>query len=181
MTPSTMENATTANEMCPMPVWFAVHTRSQHEKAVDLRLRSKGICTYLPTVRKVHRWSDRRKTIDSPLLNCYVFVKVAPNNEERQRVLRTDSVLALVGGQGMGSPISEQEIASIRTIAENCLPFSEHPFLKVGQRVRVRGGAMDGLEGIFLSHDGSRRLVVSIEAMQRSLAVQLEGYEIEPA
>ena len=103
-----------------------------------------------------------------------------PGNEERQRVLRTDSVLGLVGAQGVGTPIPSNQIDAVRTLVTEQLPCHPHPFLKTGQRVRIRGGALDGIEGIFLSRQGERRLVISVDAMQRSLAIQVEGYDVEP-
>ena len=160
--------------------WYAVHTRAQHEKAVAHRLRERGVTTFLPTFTEVHRWKDRRKTVELPLFSCYLFVKLMPCNEDRQRVLRTDSVIALVGAQGVGTPIPNEQIGAIQILVEGKLPCCSHPFLKTGQRVRIRGGALEGLEGIFLSRQGERRLIISVDAMQRSLAIQVEGYEVEP-
>jgi transcription antitermination factor NusG len=160
--------------------WYAVHTRAQHEKAVAHRLRERGVTTFLPTFTEVHRWNDRRKIIELPLFMCYLFVKLMPRNEERQRVLRTDSVLGFVGAQGVGTPIPNDQIDAVRILVEEKLPCCSHPFLKTGQRVRIRGGALEGLEGIFLSRHGERRLIISVDAMQRSLAIQVEGYEVEP-
>ena len=95
-------------------------------------------------------------------------------------MLRTDSVIALVGAQGVGTPIPSEQIGAVRILVEGKLPCCSHPFLKTGQRVRIRGGALEGLEGIFLSRHGERRLIISVDAMQRSLAIQVEGYEVEP-
>jgi transcription antitermination factor NusG len=94
-------------------------------------------------------------------------------------VLRTDSVLGLVGTQAVGTPIPKEQIEAVRILVEHELPSCSHPFLKAGQRVRIRGGALEGLEGIFLSHHGERKLIISVDAMQRSLAIQVEGYEVE--
>jgi transcription antitermination factor NusG len=160
--------------------WYAVHTRARHERAVAVRLGERGVTTFLPTVTEVHRWNDRRKTIELPLFSCYLFVRLMPCNEERQRVLRTDSVLGLVGTPGVGTPIPNEQIDAVRILVSERLPCCPHPFLKAGQRVRIRGGALEGLEGIFLSRQGERRLIISVDAMQRSLAIQLEGYEVEP-
>jgi transcription antitermination factor NusG len=138
------------------------------------------LTTFLPTVTEVHRWNDRRKTVKLPLFKCYLFVKLMPSNEERQRVLRIDSVLGLVGTHGLGTPIPNEQIDAVRTLVNEQLPCCSHPFLKTGQRVRVRGGALRGVEGILLSRRGDRRLIISVDAMQRSLAVQIEGYDVEP-
>jgi transcription antitermination factor NusG len=160
--------------------WYAVHTRARHERAVAHRLCERGVTTFLPTCTEVHRWNDRRKTIELPLFSCYLFVKLIPRNEERQRVLRTESVLGLVGTQGVGTPIPNEQIDAVRLLVKEQLPCCSHPFLKTGQRVRIRGGALEGLEGIFLSRQGERRLIISVDAMQRSLAIQVEGYDVEP-
>ena len=160
--------------------WYAVLTRARHEKAAAHRLGERGVTTFLPTVTEVHRWNDRKKTVELPLFSCYLFVKLMAGNEERQRVLRTDSVLGLVGTQGLGTPIPSDQIDAIRTLVSEQLPCSSHPFLKTGQRVRIRGGALEGIEGILLSRNGDRRLIISVDAMQRSLAVQVEGYDVEP-
>jgi transcription antitermination factor NusG len=160
--------------------WYAVLTRARHEKAAAHRLGERGVTTFLPTVTEVHRWNDRKKTVELPLFSCYLFVKLMPGNEERQRVLRTDSVLGLVGTQGLGTPIPNDQIDAVRTLVSEQLPCCSHPFLKTGQRVRIRGGALEGIEGILLSRNGDRKLIISVDAMQRSLAVQIEGYDVEP-
>jgi transcriptional antiterminator NusG len=160
--------------------WYAVQTRARHEKAAAQRLCERGVTTFLPTVNQVHRWNDRKKTVTLPLFSCYLFVKLMPSNQERQRVLRTDSVLGLVGTQGLGTPIPNDQIDALRTLVNEQLPCCSHPFLKTGQRVRIRGGALEGLEGILLSRNGDRRLIISVDAMQRSIAVRVEGYDVEP-
>jgi transcriptional antiterminator NusG len=160
--------------------WYAVQTRARHERVVAHRLCETGLTTFLPTFTEVHRWSDRRKTVEVPLFSCYVFVKLMPSNEERRRVLRVDSVLRFVGIRGLGTPIPNQQIDAVRALVEEQLPCCSHPFLKIGQRVRIRGGALDGVEGILLSRNGDRTLIISVDAIHRSLAVRVEGYDVEP-
>jgi len=159
--------------------WYAVQTRARHEKIVEQRLLERGVTTFLPLVTEVHRWSDRNKTVEVPLFNCYMFAQLSPTNVDRLRVLRVEGVLGLVGARYEGTPIPDEQIASVRTLVEERMPWSPHPFLKIGQRVRVRGGAMDGLEGILVSRNGGRALVISVDAIQRSLLVSVEGYDVE--
>ena len=161
--------------------WYGLHTRPRHEKIVAHRLGERGVTTFLPLVTEVHRWSDRKKSVQLPLFRCYVFAKFIPNRVERLRVLRVDGVFGLVGACGEGSPIPDAEIDAVRNLVETQLPWSSHPFLKIGQRVRIRSGALDGMEGILVSRNGDRTLIISVEAIQRSLAVRVEGYEVEPA
>jgi transcription antitermination factor NusG len=109
-----------------------------------------------------------------------VFAKLLPTNEDRLRALRVDGVFSLLGVRGAGTPIPDEQIEAVRTLVEGPLPWSSHPFLKIGQRVRIRSGALDGVEGILISRSGESTLVVSIDAIQRSLAVRIEGYDVEP-
>jgi transcription antitermination factor NusG len=160
--------------------WYAVHTRARHERVVAQRLREQGVNTFLPLITEVHRWSDRQKSVELPLFGCYVFVKLSSTGEERLRVLRIDSVFKFVGARGLGTPIAEAQIDAVRTLIGQQIPWSTHPFLQIGQRVRVRGGALDGVEGILLSRNDDNTLVVSIDAIQRSLAVRIQGYDLEP-
>jgi transcription termination/antitermination protein NusG len=161
--------------------WYALHTRPRHEKIVTQRLEERGVTTFLPLVTEVHRWSDRKKKVEAPLFSCYVFARFAANRAERLRVLRVEGVFSMVGAQGEGAPIPDDQIDAIRSLMEAGLPWASHPYLKIGQRVRIRSGALDGLEGILLARNEDQTLVISIDAIQRSLAVRLEGYELEAA
>jgi len=161
--------------------WYALHTRARHEKKIDANLQHAGISTFLPLVKETRRWSDRRKTVDLPLFPCYVFVNMPLTPELRLAVLRTPGVLAFVGKSGEATPISEQEIDQVHTVLTQKVPFGPSPFLKAGQRVRVRGGALDGMEGILSSQKGQTMLIISVEPIQRSIAVSVSGYEFEPA
>jgi len=159
--------------------WYALHTRPRHEKLVVQRLLERGVETFLPIVTETHRWSDRKKSVQLPLFSCYVFARFIPNRSERLHVLRVGGVLGLVGSQGEGTPIPDEQIDAVRTLVEGSVPWSSHPFLKIGQRVRIRSGALNGMEGILVSRTGSDTLVISVDALQRSLAVRVEGYELE--
>jgi transcriptional antiterminator NusG len=160
--------------------WYAVQTRARHEKRVAERFQERGIAIFLPLISELRGWSDRKKMVELPLFGCYVFVKVAAGREERLRVCCVDGVLRIIGGKGEGSPIPNEQIDAVRTITSQKLAWSEHPFLKIGQRVRIKSGAMTGVEGVLLARDGDRTLVVSVDAIQRSLSVRIEGYDIEP-
>lgn len=159
--------------------WYALHTHARHEKLVAQRLAERGVETFLPMVTEVHRWSDRKKSVQLPLFTCYVFAKFIDNRSERLRVLRVGGVLGLIGSQGEGTPIPDEQIDAVRTLVEGALPWSSHPFLKIGQRVRIRSGALNGMEGILVSRNGSDTLVISVDALQRSLSVRVEGYDLE--
>ena len=159
--------------------WYAIQTRSRHERLVAHQLQSHGVAHYLPIVTEQHRWSDRRKKVEVPLFSGYVFVRIVPSNEERGRVLRINGVVSLVGNSPEGTPIPEEQMESVRMLVEQKVLWMTHPFLKSGQRIRVRGGALDGVEGIFQMRNGEDTLIVSIDAIQRSMSVSIKGYDIE--
>jgi transcription termination/antitermination protein NusG len=160
--------------------WYAVQTRARNEKAISERLQEQGLTTFLPLVTEVRRWSDRKKKVELPLFSCYVFVKlVAANNEERMRVYRTNGVFRIVSMHGEAIPIPDEQIDALRAVVTQQVPWSAHPFLKIGQRVRIRSGSLQGVEGVLLSNNGDRTLILSVDAIQRSLAVRVEGYEVE--
>lgn len=160
--------------------WYAVLTRARHERVVAQRFREKGLTAFLPLITEVRRWSDRCKSIESALFSCYVFVKIVATNEDRLRVLRTDGVFNFVGSAEQGTAIPDEQIDAVRMIVEQRMNWQSSPYIKIGQRVRIRSGALDGVEGILVAQNGERSVVVSIEAIQRSLSVRVEGYEIEP-
>jgi len=162
------------------PCWYAVHTRPQHEKAVRSHLQDQEITAYLPLVSEVHRWSDRQKVVQVPLFSCYVFLHVALVPETWAKVMRMNSVLRFVGTGSAALPIPDSEIESMQTLLSSKVPYALHPFLKIGQRVRVRGGSLDGIEGILMSRNGNQSLVISIEPLQRSLAICIDDYAVDP-
>ncbi len=162
------------------PQWYAIHTRSQHEKAVVSHLKNEGIETFLPLVSEVHQWSDRRKVVEVPLFSCYAFVNLCLAPETWAKVLSINGVLRFVGIRGEGVPIPDDQVESIRTLVSGKVPYTVYPFLKVGQRVRVRGGSLDGVEGLLVARNGNRTLVISVEPIQRSLAINLDGYQVQP-
>lgn len=161
------------------PCWYAIQTRARHEKKVAAQLQEKGVTTFLPLVSQVRRWSDRNQVVQLPLFSGYAFVRMVQSAEAHQLVLRTDGLVRFVGVGGRGVPIPDKEIEDIRTILANKQPCAPHPFLRVGQRVRIRGGCLDGVEGILLAKDSNRSLVLSIELIRRSLAIRVEGYDVE--
>jgi len=161
------------------PQWYAVHTRSQHEKAVVNQLERNGIETFLPLISEVHRWSDRRKIVQLPLFSCYAFVHMQLMPELWYKLTRIGGVLGFVGARGEGIPIPESQIENIRALLSSDVPYTLCPFLQVGQRVRIRGGMLDGIEGVLVARNGECTLVISVEPIQRSIAIRIDQYQVE--
>ena len=160
--------------------WYAVRTRSRHEKLVSRQLESQGIQSFLPVITKISKWSDRRKEVELPLFSGYAFVRLDHASGERVRVLQTQGVVNFVGVQGSGVPIPDQEIENINILVASKVTYQERPYLQVGQRVRVCGGALDGVEGILAAENSDRSLVISVGLIQRSISVRVAGYNVEP-
>jgi len=157
--------------------WYAVHTRHQHEKNVARVLADKGFEAFLPLYTAVHRWKDRDKQLSLPLFPCYVFLR-SPL-DRWQPILTTPGVHSVLGFGGKRSMIPHTEIEAIRRMVGSPLKAEPHPFLKCGDRVRLRAGALQGLEGILLRKRNVWKLLVSVEMLQRSVAVEVDASMVE--
>jgi transcription termination/antitermination protein NusG len=160
--------------------WFAVQTRPRHEKKVNSGLGDKGIQSFLPLFPERRRWSDRYQWVDTPVFSQYLFVRLPMSLESRVRVLQTAGVVQFVGALGKGTPIPDEQIENLRTIVAQRIPIRVHEFLRVGERVRIRGGALDGIEGILAEVKNDKSLVISIDLIEKSLAIRIQGFEVEP-
>ena len=117
--------------------------------------------------------------VEVPLFPGYVFVQAAMTSVVRRAAICARGVLGFVTMHGEPLPIPDEEITGVRQLLASEIPCSPYPFLKVGQRVRVRGGALDGIEGCLVRAEGDHKLVVSINAVSRSVALHIEGYDLE--
>jgi len=160
-------------------VWFAVQTRPRHEKKVNSEFCQKGFHCFLPLHRERRRWSDRYRWVELPLFSQYLFVRVPNSAELRARVLQTTGVVQLVGAPGRGTPVPDQQIESLQAIVAQRIPMTPHEFLRVGERVRIRGGAMEGIEGVLSAIRNGKSLVVSVDLIQKSVAIRVDGFEVE--
>jgi transcription antitermination factor NusG len=176
-TPVFVTDGSCALEPC-VPNWFAVYTSSRHEKRVDQQLEMREIEHYLPLYRIQRKWSDgSRVTLDLPLFPGYLFVCI--QRAQRVRVLEVPGVLAIVGGTGgVPASLSASEIAALRfgLSERNAQP---HPLLKVGQRARIRSGAFAGMEGVVVQIKYSFRIVLTMDSIMQSFAVEVDGEELE--
>lgn len=161
-----------------MPKWFAVYTSPRHEKRVAQYLNVREIEHYLPLYHPRHKWSDGSTvTLDLPLFPGYIFVHI--DRTERVRVLEVPGVLTFVGGTG-GKPaaLPDAEIDALR--AGLSLRHAEpHPLLTVGQRARICSGALAGMEGIVVRQKSGLRVVLTVDLIMQSVAVEVDGTELE--
>jgi transcription antitermination factor NusG len=159
--------------------WFAIETRPRYEKTVAAELRDKEIEVFLPLFSEKHRWSDRQRLVEVPVFPSYVFVRIESTIGARVSVLRTRGAMRFVGNRGLGAAIPSAQLESVRNIITHKVPFSPHAFLGVGTRVRIRGGSLEGIEGILAAINGDQSLIVDVELIRRSLAIRVEGYRVE--
>jgi transcription antitermination factor NusG len=160
------------------PQWFAVQTRYRFEKKVVAQLNQKRCEVYLPLLTEHHAWSDRAKAVTTPLFPGYAFVRIDQSSVARQAVLQTAGLIGFVSFGGRVMPVPPKQIEDLQLLLQEKGLFSLHAFVHAGQRVRIRGGCLHGLEGVLVQHEKGK-LMISIESIQRSLAIEIQGYELE--
>jgi transcription antitermination factor NusG len=160
------------------PHWYAVYTRSRHEKTVAEQLVHKSVDHFLPLYETVRKWKNGNFKVRLPLFPGYLFVHIAL--QERLRVLQVPGVVQLVGSSGMPLALPQLEIETIRDALTKGLQAHPHPYLKVGSRVRINNGPLEGLHGILLRKKGKLRLVVSVDLIMRSISIDVDASEVEP-
>ena len=163
-----------------VPCWYAIHTKSNFEKQVTANLTLKRLDTYLPTFPEVHRWKDCSKRVDVPLFPGYVFARFRDLGEDRMAVLRTPGTVRILGQAGKIEPIPDREVESIRILLRSKLAFSAHPFLRQGARVRVNRGALKDVDGVLVRFKGQTRLVLSVDLLAQSVALEIDAEDVEP-
>lgn len=158
--------------------WWALYTRHQHEKVVADMLMAKGLEVFLPLYESVRRWKDRSKVLSLPLFPCYVFVRGGLNR--RLQVVTTPGVHMILNHGENVATIPEEEIQAIRLTVEGHFRVEPYPFLKCGERVRVTRGTLEGVEGVLVRKKNMYRLVLSVEMLAQSVAVEIDSADVEP-
>jgi transcription antitermination factor NusG len=160
------------------PHWYAIQTRSRHEKMVRDQLAAKSIKHLLPLWRKRSIWKDRVKYVEVPLFSGYLFGYFALL--EKVVVLETFGVARIVGVNGTAVPVPDEQITAVRTMVEHSLPYDPHPYLVEGMRVRIKCGVLMGAEGILTEKRQRHRLVISMDLIQQGVAVEVDIANVEP-
>jgi transcription antitermination factor NusG len=160
------------------PRWYAAYTSANHEKRVAEQLALRSVEHYLPLYASVRQWKDRKTKLQLPLFAGYVFVRLALR--DRLQVLQAPGVVRLVGFNGLPCALAEEDINAIQKCLDGGCRVEPHPYLQVGRRARVRSGPLQGMEGIILRRKNNTRFVLSFELIMRSVAVEIDGMELEP-
>jgi transcription termination/antitermination protein NusG len=157
--------------------WYAAYTSPRHEKWVAGQMDECRIESFLPTYRSVRRWKDRRKQLDLPLFPGYVFVRIPL--KDRLQVLRLPGVVQFVTFQGKPAALPEREIEALRHGTRDHADLAPHPYLKAGRKVRICSGPMAGIEGILTRRKDCFRVVIAIELIMRSVALEVDITDVE--
>jgi transcription antitermination factor NusG len=176
---SEIQDSNVSTEVTTSAAWFAVYTTCRHEKRIAQHLTLREIEHYLPLYRADRKWRDgSRVTVEFPLFPGYIFVRI--NRSERVSVLSVPGALAVVGGTGGNpAPLPDAAIEALRAgLREHRI--EPHPLLRVGESVRIRAGAFAGMTGIVLRKKSGFRIVLTLEQIMQSIAVELNEEDVEP-
>lgn len=170
---------TSAQEQKDGSFWYAIRVRAKSEIITSNALRQKGYEEFVPLYHSRRKWSDRIKDVEAPLFPGYVFCRFDPL-QRLLPILTIPRVVHIVGAGKSPLPIAEEEIASIRSVVSVGLDPQPWPFLDVGRRVRLERGPLSGIEGIVIQVGTKNRLIVSVELLQRSVAVEIDRSWVSP-
>ena len=158
--------------------WYAAYVCTRHEKQIARQLEERRVSCFLPLYRTVRRWKDRRKELDLVLFPGYVFVQL--DLQDRLQVLQLPGVVRFVSCNGRPATLPENEIEALRNGLSRGIRLEPHPFLKIGRRVRVKCGPLAGAEGILVRRKERFRVVLSLDAIMRSVAAEVDEGDVEP-
>ena len=160
--------------------WYALYTRSRHEKQVEAVLRRQSVETYLPLRRAWSRRQDRRVTVELPALPGYLFVRCTLFAELRAQIKRTNGVIRLVENVGRPCAIPESQIESLRVVLERSYEAEAHPYFNVGDRVQVARGPFVGAEGYLVRiATGRHKLVIAVEFVNQAVAIEIDAGDVD--
>lgn len=164
----------------PSLQWFALHVRSRHEFKVWEKLIAKGTEVFLPTVERFRRWKDRKKKIIFPLFPGYIFVCIPKTAQDIVNVLKVNGVVRFLSlAPGEPECIPEEQIISLKRLVESKESVDPYPYLKEGERVRIKNGPLSGVEGILVERLGQHMLVLSVDLLKQGVALKIEALDVE--
>jgi len=161
--------------------WYALYTRSRHEKQVEAMLRRQELETYLPLRRAWSRRQDRRVTVELPALPGYLFVRCALYGEVRAQIKKASGVIRVVENAGRPCAIPESQIESLRLVLARTYEAETHPYFNIGDRVQVMRGPFVGAQGhLTRIAPGRHKLVIAVEWVNQAVAVEIDADDVDP-
>ncbi|MBI4686190.1 MAG: UpxY family transcription antiterminator [Nitrospirae bacterium] len=160
--------------------WFAIYVKSRHEFQALERLNLKGIEAFLPTVERLRKWKDRKKMVTFPLFPGYLFVHISKSVNDILSVLKVNGVVRFIGKeQSNPDSIPDEQIMSLKRLVESKETLDPYPYLKEGQAVRIRRGALSGVEGILIEKLGQHMFVLSVDILRQGVAVKVDASDVD--
>jgi len=157
-------------------LWYAGYTASRHEKRVAEHFEQRGVEHFLPLYETIHRWNNGRHRVQLPLFPGYIFVRIALR--DRLRVIDVPGFVRLVGFNSLPHPLPEADINRMKEALNKGVLAEPYPYLTVGTRVEIRNGPMQGMTGILLRRQNKCRVVISVDLIMRSMAVEVEASDV---
>jgi transcription antitermination factor NusG len=164
-------------QLVSRPEWYAAYTHARHEKKVAQQLQERGIEHFLPVYHSVRCWKDRRKELDMVLFPGYVFTRI--DVADKLRVLQLPGVVRFVSFNGQPTALAGDDLAALRNALQQGMRAEHHPYLTAGRRVKVVRGPLTGARGILLRLKTNCRIVISIDAIMRSVSVEIDESDVE--
>ncbi|MBI4640374.1 MAG: UpxY family transcription antiterminator [Candidatus Tectomicrobia bacterium] len=165
-------------DLLDTPQWYAIYTKPRHEKRVDSQFIERGITHFLPLVKRLSSWKDRKKLVAFPLFPGYIFGHFPLRH--KVDILKVHGVVRIVGVNGHAIPVPDEEINAVKTLIEGDLKCDPYPYLKEGMAVRVRRGVLVGVQGILIGRKNPFRLVISVNLIRQSVSLEIDIDEVEP-
>jgi transcription antitermination factor NusG len=159
--------------------WYAVHVRSNYEQRAARELSVRNFEMYLPVFRELHRWKDRKKLIERPLFPGYLFVHIFDSASSRLAISKIDGVVRILGQGDRIEAVAEEEIDALRRLLNTTGRCLAHPLLREGAWVRVKSGALEGLEGLLVGVKSRTRLVLSVTLLSQSVSTEIDASDVE--
>jgi transcription antitermination factor NusG len=158
--------------------WYAIYTKSRHEKVVAEELWQREIEVFLPLRNVVSRWKDRRKEVQFPLFPGYLFVRT-DIQRRRLDILKVPSVVRIIGFNNEPAPVDALQIEAVKTLVFSKLPYDPFPEMVVGDRVRVRRGPLRGLDGYLIEKKSRFRFVITVDLIQQAVSCEIDAADVE--
>lgn len=161
--------------------WYAIYVRSRHEFKVLDRLTKAGINAFLPVVERLNKWKDRKKLVNFPLFPGYLFVHIRKIYDDMLAVLKTHGVVRFISIiPGEPEPVPDEQIDSLKRLIESKESIDPYPYLKEGQRVRIKKGPLAGVEGILTEKTGQHLFVLSVDILRQGVSIKIDASDVEP-
>jgi transcriptional antiterminator NusG len=160
--------------------WYALYTRSRHEKKLLTELTDRSLDVFLPMREVLSRWKDRKKRIWLPLFPGYIFVRQVDTPENRFRVLNMPGAVRFVGHEGHAERIPDEQIDAVRRFLETKIAVDPYPYIHMGQRVEIIAGSLKGIQGVLIQKKNRFRFVLQVDLIRQAVSIEIDASDVRP-